>query len=258
MAGNIRIIEPTSKYQKVCKGIILDKEIDPFTLGIYVKVVALGKEWELNISGFASYTGITETKVRKAFAQLEKEGFIRRVRVKDVRTGHFIGWDYEIGIDHFPEDQRTDIAKTRPSENPNVGKTELRKNRTSENVQVYNKDYIEIKTKKEDKTLFNYREAVIGLGVSPEIVDTWLEVRRRAKAVNSEIAFKDLCTEIAKAGQPAEECIRIAAANSWRGFRAEYLRPRNLAGTAPRRESVYQHNARVLAEVQQGIINDAL
>lgn len=102
---------------------------------------------------------------------------------------------------------------------------------------------------------FDFRSALLGLGVTPETADTWMEVRRRHKAVNSEIAFKDLCTEIAKSGQPAEECVRIAAVNSWRGFRAEYLRPRNLVGGRPQgqqqRGSVYANNARTLASFQQ-------
>ena len=83
MAGNITIIEPSSKYQKVAKGIILDKRIDAATLGIYVKVLALGKEWKLNITGLASYLEISEGRVRKAFALLEDLGYLRRLRVKN-------------------------------------------------------------------------------------------------------------------------------------------------------------------------------
>lgn len=99
---------------------------------------------------------------------------------------------------------------------------------------------------------FDFRSALLSLGVSVETADTWLEVRRRAKAVNSELAFKDLCTEIAKSGQPAEECIRIAAASSWRGFKADYIRPRNMVGSRPQKpqfESVYTRNARVMQEM---------
>lgn len=122
------------------------------------------------------------------------------------------------------------------------------------------KDNSKVNSKDKDNTIpkFDFRTALLGLGVSSEIVDTWMEVRRRAKAVNSEIAFKDLCTEIAKAGQPAEECIRIAAANSWRGFRAEYLRPRNMVGSRPQQPpqrpmNVYESNARAWEEVQRKI-----
>lgn len=101
---------------------------------------------------------------------------------------------------------------------------------------------------------FDFRSALLSIGVSEETADTWMEVRRRAKAVNSELAFKDLCTEIGKTGQTAEECVRLAAANSWRGFRADYIRPRNLvAGRPQQQESVYARNARALEEAQRRI-----
>ena len=116
MAGNITIIEPSSKYQKVAKGIILDKRIDAATLGIYVKVLALGKEWKLNITGLASYLEISEGRVRKAFALLEDLGYLRRLRVKN-EAGRFVGWDYEIGVEPFPvEAPATDIQENRNRE----------------------------------------------------------------------------------------------------------------------------------------------
>lgn len=110
---------------------------------------------------------------------------------------------------------------------------------------------------------FDFRSALLGLGVSVETADTWLEVRRRAKAVNSELAFKELCSEIAKSGQPAEECIRIAAASSWRGFKADYLRPRNMVGSSPQAplrqqrqpESIWEHNARIVENIRRSYEN---
>ena len=54
MAGNIKIIEPHENYQKVAKSIIFNEKVDALTLGIYVKVLCLGKKWELNIKGLAS------------------------------------------------------------------------------------------------------------------------------------------------------------------------------------------------------------
>lgn len=109
---------------------------------------------------------------------------------------------------------------------------------------------------------FDFRSALLGLGVSVETADTWLEVRRRAKAVNSELAFKELCTEIAKSGQTAEECIRIAAASSWRGFKADYLRPRNIVGSTPQTplhrkvtESVWEANTRAVENISRRLMS---
>lgn len=80
---------------------------------------------------------------------------------------------------------------------------------------------------------FDFRAALLGLGVSPEVVDAWLQVRKAKKCVNTELAFKTIAREIEKTGRSADDCIRYAAAHSWAGFNAEWLEN----GTAPRRGS---------------------
>lgn len=233
MAGNIKVIEPTSKYQKVPKAIILDKEIDVYTLGIYVKVLALGKEWDLNVIGFAAYLGVTEAKIRRSFARLEQAGYIRRLHIKDPKTGRFTGWDYEVGVEPFPEAERSNLTKTQPLENPQGGNPTRWETHPLENQHGINKELSGIENKNEVKTSFNFKAALLGIGVSESTANQWLEVRRRKGAVNTELAFKDLVTEIGKTGMTAEECVAKAAAESWRGFKASYLAPRENPNPRP-------------------------
>lgn len=131
MAGNIKIIEPRENYQKVSKDIIFNDKVDPLTLGVYVKVLCLGKKWELNIKGLASALHISADKVRASFAILEETGYLRRTRVQGT-NGHFSGWDYEISSEPL-----TDIAKT-----PTSVKSERRKTPTSEKCPAINRDNI--------------------------------------------------------------------------------------------------------------------
>lgn len=251
-AGNIILVKPTGDFIMVSKGAIRDNSVDPFSLGIYVKILAFGEtDWQLNIKGLASYLNLTEEKIRRAFRVLEAAGYLRRQRVRD-EANRFVGWNYEIGCVPFPT-----FGDSRQWGNPDVGE-----NRPSENRGVYNNTSTGYKDlKEEDKKVnisrFDFRSALLSLGVSVETADTWMEVRRRAKAVNSELAFKDLCTEIAKSGQPAEECIRIAAVNSWRGFKADYLRPRNIVASTPQtprprqQEGVFAAAERVIDEINR-------
>ena len=115
MAGNIIIIEPHNNFQKVAKDVILNKEIDVLTLGVYVRVLCLGKKWKLNVRGLASTLGISADRIRAAFAALEKTGYLKRTRAHD-KNGKFCGWDYAIGYEPI-----TDIAKTPTSVNPDDG-----------------------------------------------------------------------------------------------------------------------------------------
>ncbi len=153
MAGNIKIIEPRENYQKVAKGIILNEKVDALTLGIYVKVLCLGKKWELNIKGLASTLHVSADKIRASFAILEETGYLRRTRVQGT-NGHFSGWDYEVSSAPL-----TDIAKT-----PTSVKTERRKTPTSEKCPAINRDNIlenrdsNRKTKTQDFTPPTVRE----------------------------------------------------------------------------------------------------
>jgi len=70
---------------------------------------------------------------------------------------------------------------------------------------------------------FDFRQALVGLGVSQEVADAWMQVRKAKKAVNTEIAFKAVAKEIAKTGKPADDCIRLAVEKSWCGFKAEWM-----------------------------------
>jgi hypothetical protein len=50
----------------------------------------------------------------------------------------------------------------------------------------------------------------------------------------------------------AESCIRMSAANSWQGFKAEWLQNRQKQAPVPRQESAYEHNRRLMQEILGG------
>lgn len=114
-----------------------------------------------------------------------------------------------------------------------------------------NKDNRKDSSKKNNIIDFDFRSQLLMLGVSEKTADAWLAVRKMNRAANTEVAFEGIVREINKTGLPAEECIRTAAERSWRGFKAEWIQPKTPTPQAPRprQESVYEHNARVWAEM---------
>ena len=76
---------------------------------------------------------------------------------------------------------------------------------------------------KERKPSFDFRKALIDAGVSEDTADAWLAVRKAKRSVNTEIAWSSTLNEIRKTGYTAEYCIRTAVAQSWGGFRADWL-----------------------------------
>ena len=145
MAGNIIIIEPHNNFQKVAKDVILNKEIDVLTLGVYVRVLCLGKKWKLNVRGLASTLGISADRIRAAFSALEKTGYLKRTRAHD-KNGKFCGWDYAIGYEPI-----TDIAKTPTSVNSDDGEKPMSEKRGGINRDVISqKEDFESKEKIEE------------------------------------------------------------------------------------------------------------
>ena len=74
---------------------------------------------------------------------------------------------------------------------------------------------------------FDFRTSLLALGVSRELVNDFMLVRNRTKAVNSATAFRLIAAELTKAeadGITADECISLAIEKSWRGFRYEWLK----------------------------------
>ena len=82
----------------------------------------------------------------------------------------------------------------------------------------------ERKTKEKYNTRdIEFKESLLSLGVSEEVADAWMSVRKTRRATNTMIAFKRIAQEIQKSGKTAEECITIAVENSWQGFKAEWV-----------------------------------
>ena len=161
MAGNIKVIPATDNFLRVSKGIIFDKEVDPLTLGLYVKILCLGKKWELSIAGLSSATGVSQDKIRASFKVLERAGYLRRFKAHGER-GRFSGWDYEVSAIPF-----TDIAKTPTSVNTDIGENRHREN-DQQNRDIYSKTET-ISTNKEDK--HPTREAVAAFVTSLGFAD---------------------------------------------------------------------------------------
>ena len=85
------------------------------------------------------------------------------------------------------------------------------------------------KTAKPKKQTFDFRAALIGLGVSEQTATDWLAVRKSKGAVNTETSFKRIASEIEKSGLTAEECITTAVTRNWQGFSHEWIKPTNQA-----------------------------
>ena len=96
---------------------------------------------------------------------------------------------------------------------------------------------------------FDFKNSLIEIGVSPEVAEDWMQVRKAAKATNTETAFKRIKHEIEKSGLSANECITIAVSRSWRGFQADWVA--NMRQRPAGRVSVLDNNRMVAEELMR-------
>ena len=74
------------------------------------------------------------------------------------------------------------------------------------------------------KPKFDFKGALLSLGVDESVLSDWMEVRRKKKASNTQTAFKALLTQIDKSGLSVNDAVVTAAENGWKGFKAEWVK----------------------------------
>ena len=120
--GNITIIEPISRFKKVDISLIENERIDCTTLGVYTKLIVLGKKWNLNVRGLRKHLGLSDEKVRKSLSILEQEGYIVRTPCRNEK-GQLVGWDYAIYPTPVGEDERSKAGAGKETPNSDLPST---------------------------------------------------------------------------------------------------------------------------------------
>lgn len=123
--GNITIIESVSRFKKVDISLIENERIDCITLGIYTKLIVLGKKWNLNVKGLKKHLGLSDEKIRKSLSLLEQEGYIVRTPCRNEK-GQLVGWDYAIYPTPVDEQERSQAGvkkESRQGEKPSTPKS---------------------------------------------------------------------------------------------------------------------------------------
>ena len=120
--GNITIIEPVSRFKKVDISLIENERLDCTTLGVYTKLIVLGKKWNLNVRGLRKHLGLSDEKVRKSLSLLAQEGYIVRTPCRN-KKGQLVGWDYTIYPTAVGEEERSKAGAGNETPNSDLPST---------------------------------------------------------------------------------------------------------------------------------------
>jgi hypothetical protein len=121
--------------------------------------------------------------------------------------------DYNNVITPLLQDYNTDITSYNY-------KNRIDKIREDKNREEYKeKEDNKLSSKKK----FNFKEALIELGVDEAVASDWIEVRKLKKAAQTQTAFKKIKSQIERSGMSANDCVTIAVERSWAGFNPDWL-----------------------------------
>ena len=75
--------------------------------------------------------------------------------------------------------------------------------------------------------VFNFRKSMLDYGFTEELVDEWLVIRKKKKAINSQFSFNTFISQIERSGAEKNEVLKIVAEKQWAGFNHEWLKTLN-------------------------------
>lgn len=222
-----RILHKTSNFTVIDNGIFEDKELTLDEVGFLCKILYLPEGWHFNIEGVASNLREGRDYVYSIINRLIKHGYCKRTQGRVSKTGRFKSYDYTfyevkngLGCASAPQ-TASPYTDSPDTESPYTAKPTLINT-------IENQVLIESNTKRKkdisiSKEKFNFLNSLIGIGVSREAAEDWLQVRKTKRATNTRIAFERVAREIAKSGRSADECIRFSVEHSYSGFEAGWL-----------------------------------
>ena len=207
---------------------MLSLELDVYETIILAVIYGFSQDGESTYKGTQQYLAdkakCSKRKVGNALVSLVEKKFIEKIDV-DIRGIHLC--EYKV-TDMCAMCKGVAPHATNIIDNINISPTEINNNKGKR---------------------FDFKKSLIEIGVSPEVADDWMQVRKTKRASNTETAFRRIKNEIDKSGLSSNECKTIAVARSWQGFQADWVA--NMRQRPAGRVSVLDNNRMVAEELMR-------
>ena len=191
------------------------------------------------VAFLSEVTSLSQRSIYRILTSLMARGFIEKfvMIVDDVKVNCF----------KSSSEKLSQMSKIDMGVNDKMSKIDKNDNHTPIN-NIYinnNKDNIYIG----EKSKFDFLKSLLDSGVEKSVAQDFMAVRKAKKAVNTETAFNRLSSEIMKSGLTFNDAVQICVEHSWKGFEAKWLEEetyKKKPAATSQKESVYQHNAKVM------------
>lgn len=181
-------------------------------------------------------TGLDRKTIIKCWDRLCEYGLLRDTERRVGHTGQVIVWqlllDHESSRENTTESegsQKRDASKGSRFSQQRVPKTDTKgsQKRTPEPISEPTKESTREGARSRSKSKrpnpkVGKADLVDQYGVSPEVADQFLEIRRALKKPLTKIAMSGLVNQFEAAGLSVNDGMVVCTANGWRGFHAEW------------------------------------
>lgn len=201
-------VQPNN-YLTIQGWMLTDLHLKGSDLLLYALIYGFTQDGESEFSGSLTYmqqwAGITRQSVLNTLERLQAAGLIEKQKttVNGIAVCRYRATD-------------GGSQKNRPVvKNLDGGSQKIRPNNNSD-ININNNTITGAKG-------FDFRSELLAAGVTAEVADAWIKVRKNKRATNSKIALDAVLKEIAKAGMTPDDGIKMAVVNSWQGFKADWV-----------------------------------
>jgi len=174
------------------------------------------------VSYLCEWTGISKISVRKHLRKLEENGLIKSERgsINNIQFCYYSTDGVGKKVTHpvgkkVTHGRKESYPGGRKESYRGVGKKVTPDNKGENNNRI-----------NKGKYTFDFRSALVGLGIQAQLVDDYITVRKNRKLSQTKTAFDGILKELDKAKQMGfsyDESVRITVEHSWGGIKAEWI-----------------------------------
>lgn len=191
---------------------LTDLHLKGASLVLFALIYGFTQDGETEFNGSMSYmqqwAGISRRGAIKALDKLIADGLVEKLKTT-VNGVTFCRYRALVG----GSEQSAQVVNK-----VHRGSEQSAPNNNSDNISTNVDNILNAREKK-----FDFRSELLAAGVTAEVADAWIKVRKNKRATNSKIALDAVLKEIAKAGMTPDEGIKMAVVNSWQGFKADWV-----------------------------------
>lgn len=173
-------------------------------------------------------TGLSVGQIRRSLALLISTSEITSETTNQYRIISVCNYDAYQG-----EQQASDKQNSKQSDNQTTSERQTSDKQTATTKEYKNDNNIRTKednkentptsrSNKEKTPKFNFKGALIELGVEPQIAEEWVTIRKAKNKVNTELALHREVAQMNKAGLSVADAVNFCIEYQWGQFKAEW------------------------------------